>query len=35
MTEAHKKAKKKDGKFKKGWNQSRLMSEAHRLKRKM
>lgn len=35
LKEATAKAKKKNGSFKKGWNQSRLMKEAHRLKRRM
>ena len=35
LKEANVKAKKKNGDFKKGWDQSRLMSEAHRLKRKL
>lgn len=35
MDMAHKKAKKKNGDFRKGWDRSRLMSYAHMLKRKM
>jgi len=31
---ANKKARKKDGSFKKGWGRGRVMSEAHRLKKK-
>ena len=31
LSKANSKAKKKNGDFKKGWNQSRLMKEAHRL----
>lgn len=31
---ANKKARKKDGSFKKGWTQARVMKEAHRLRRK-
>lgn len=35
LKEATAKAKKKNGSFKKGWNQSKLMKEAHRLKKRM
>ena len=35
LKEATAKAKKKNGDFKKGWNQSKLMTEAHRLKKRM
>jgi len=35
LQEANRKAKKTNGDFRKGWDQSRLMKEAHRLKRKM
>jgi predicted nucleotide-binding protein (sugar kinase/HSP70/actin superfamily) len=31
LKEANKKARKKNGSFKKGWSQSRVMKEAHRL----
>jgi len=31
LTQANQKARKKNGDFKKGWNQSRVMKEAHRL----
>ena len=34
LREAQAKARKKNGDFKKGWNQSRVMKEAHRLARK-
>lgn len=35
LKEATAKAKKKNGDFKKGWDQSKLMSYAHKLKKKM
>ena len=35
MKQAHAVAKKKDGSWKKGWNQGKMMSHAHKLKRKM
>ena len=35
LTEATAKGKLKSGAWKKGWNQSRVMKEAHRLKKKM
>lgn len=34
LKEAHQKAKKKNGDFKKDWDQSRLMKTAHKLRRK-
>tara|TARA_B100000029_G_scaffold513696_1_gene614057 strand:- start:2801 stop:3058 length:258 start_codon:yes stop_codon:yes gene_type:complete len=34
MRQAHKAAKKKDGTFRKGWNRSKMMSHAHKLKKK-
>lgn len=34
MKKAHQKAKKKDGTFRKGWDRSRMMSHAHKLKKK-
>jgi len=34
LTEANEKAKKKNGSFRSGWDQSKLMTEAHRLRRK-
>lgn len=34
LTEANAKAKLKNGKWRSGWNQSKLMTEAHRLRRK-
>jgi hypothetical protein len=34
LTEANAKAKLKNGSWRKGWNQSRVMDEAHRLRRK-
>lgn len=34
LEEANAKAKKKSGGFRKGWNQKKLMIEAHRLRRK-
>ena len=33
LKQANGKARKKDGSFKKGWTQSRVMREAHRLRR--
>ena len=33
LKEANAKARKKNGSFKKGWSQSRVMKEAHRLRR--
>jgi hypothetical protein len=35
LTEANGKAKKKNGDFRKGWDQSRLMTHAHALCKKM
>ena len=35
LKEATAMAKKKNGNFKKGWNQSKLMKKAHALKKKM
>jgi len=35
LKEATAKAKKKNGDFKKGWDQSKLMTYAHKLKKKM
>jgi hypothetical protein len=35
MKKAHAKAKKKDGSFRSGWDQGKLMAHAHKLKRKM
>ena len=35
MKEAYKKSHKKNGDFKKGWNRSKMLKEAHRLKRRM
>lgn len=35
MKKAHAKAKKKDGSFRAGWDQGKLMAHAHKLKRKM
>jgi hypothetical protein len=35
MKQAYAKAHKKDGSFRKGWNRSKQLKEAHRLKRKM
>ena len=35
LKEATSKAKKKNGDFKKGWDQSKLMTYAHKLKKKM
>ena len=35
MKDAYAKSHKKNGKFKKGWNRSRMLKEAHRLKRRM
>lgn len=35
MKEAYKKSHKKNGGFKKGWNRSKMLKEAHRLRRKM
>jgi hypothetical protein len=35
MKQARKDAKKKNGDFRKGWNNSRMMKHAHALKRKM
>jgi hypothetical protein len=34
LSEANAKAKLKNGSWRKGWNQSKLMTEAHRLRRK-
>ena len=34
MKKAHARAKKKDGSFRKGWDQSRLMSYAHKVRGK-
>ena len=35
MKEANAKARKANGDYKKGWDRARVMSEAHRLKKKM
>jgi hypothetical protein len=35
MKEAYKKSHKKNGDFKKGWDRSKMLKEAHRLRRKM
>lgn len=35
MKAAHKKAKTKNGKFRKGWSQSRMLKHAHKIKGKM
>jgi hypothetical protein len=35
MKEAHKKAKTKNGKFRKGWDQSRMLKYAHKIKGRM
>jgi len=34
MKKAHKAAKRKDGTFRKGWDQSKLMKHAHKLKKR-
>lgn len=34
MKRANEKARKKDGSFRKGWDQARLMSYAHKIRRK-
>lgn len=34
MKKANEKARKKDGSFRKGWDQARLMSYAHKVRRK-
>ena len=34
MKKANDKARKKDGSFRKGWDQSRMMSYAHKIRRK-
>lgn len=34
MKQAHKAAKRKDGTFRKGWDRSRMMSHAHKLKKR-
>ena len=35
MKQAYAKAHKKDGSFRKGWNRSKQLKEAHKLRRKM
>lgn len=35
MKEAYKKSHKKNGDFKKGWDRSRMLKEAHAIKRRM
>ena len=35
LRRANKKARKKDGSLKKGWSQSKVMKEAHRIKKRL
>ena len=35
LRKANQKARKKDGSLKKGWSQSRVMKEAHRIKKRL